>query len=297
MSDIGATFAALVSDGSLLVGVLVAAAAGLISFASPCVLPLVPGYLGYIAGLTGTAAQRQPTGVDPQLRCPAAPGGDTVAASTTAGAPIQTRPAPTQTAPAPTAQPRVLVGSVLFVLGFTAVFVSFGAAFGGLGRLLLEWAPVLTRIMGAITVVMGLSFLGGLPWLQRQRRITALPRAGLAGAPMLGVVFGLGWTPCIGPTLAAVSTLAYNQASATRGAILALAYCLGLGVPFLAVAVGLKNALRMSAWARRRAQTVKRAGGVLLIALGVLLLTGAWDQVMIWLRAWLATTGLGTSSI
>jgi cytochrome c-type biogenesis protein len=293
VSGIGATFAGLVSDGSLLVGILVAAVAGLISFASPCVLPLIPGYLGYIAGLTGAAAQGGPTGAAAgSVQTPLAAGRP--GAGPSRHPLTSTRPVRTGT---PAAPPRVLLGSVLFVLGFTAVFVSFGAAFGGLGRLLLEWSPVLTKVMGAITVIMGLSFLGVLPWLQRQRRITALPRAGLAGAPVLGIVFGLGWTPCIGPTLAAVSTLAYNQASATRGAVLALAYCLGLGVPFLAVALGLKNALRMSAWARRRAPAVKRAGGVLLVGLGILLLTGAWDQVMIWMRAWLATTGLGTSSI
>ena len=125
---------------------------------------------------------------------------------------------------------------------------------------------------------MGLTFLGGLHWLQRERRITRRPPAGLVGAPLLGVVFGLGWTPCLGPTLAAVNTLAYAEASAARGALLGLAYCLGLG-------------------ARRHAQAVMRAGGVLLVVLGVLLVTGWWDQVMVWLRAWLATTGLGSSVI
>jgi len=191
----------------------------------------------------------------------------------------------------------VVLGALLFVLGFTVVFVSFGALFGGLGRLLWEYAPVLTRVMGVVTILMGLAFLGGLPWLQRERRITRRPPAGLAGAPILGVVFGLGWTPCLGPTLSAVNTLAYAEASAGRGAALGLAYCLGLGVPFLLVALGARRALTLSAFARRHAPAVMRVGGVLLLVLGVLLVTGLWDGIMSWLRSWLAATGFGTSSI
>ena len=175
--------------------------------------------------------------------------------------------------------------------------MSFGAAFGGLGRLLLEWAPVITRVMGAVTVVMGLAFLGGLSWLQRERRVHRRPPAGLAGAPLLGMVFGLGWTPCLGPTLSAVNALAYSEASATRGAILALAYCLGLGVPFLVIATGARRALTLSRFARAHARTVSRVGGMVLIALGLLMVTGTWDALMIWARAWLATTGLGTSFV
>ena len=151
------------------------------------------------------------------------------------------RPGSTITAP-PGQRRRVVTGALLFVLGFTAVFVSFGALFGGLGRLLLEWAPLLTRLMGVVTIIMGLAFLGGLHWLQRERRITRRPPAGLLGAPVLGVVFGLGWTPCLGPTLSAVNTLAYTEASAARGAVLGLAYCLGLGIPFVLVALGARRA-------------------------------------------------------
>ena len=278
MSGLGESFAAIVSDGSLLLAGSVAAMVGLISFASPCVLPLVPGYLAYVAGLTGAqSATRAPEGtVDP-----AGTHGRT--ATATVAAKVQRR--------------RVMLGAFLFVLGFTAVFVSFGALFGGLGRLLLEWTPVLTRVMGVVTILMGVAFLGGLPWLQRERRITRRPPAGLAGAPVLGVVFGLGWTPCLGPTLSAVNTLAYAEASAMRGAVLGLAYCLGLGIPFLLVALGARRALAFSAFARRNAQTVMRLGGLLLIALGILLVTGAWDHIMIWLRAWLASTGLGTSVV
>ena len=162
----------------------------------------------------------------------------------------------------------MVTGALLFVLGFTAVFVSFGALFGGLGRLLLEWAPLLTRLMGVVTIIMGLAFLGGLHWLQRERRITRRPPAGLLGAPVLGVVFGLGWTPCLGPTLSAVNTLAYTEASAARGAVLGLAYCLGLGIPFVLVALGARRALTLSSWARRHAQTVMRIGGVLALLVG-----------------------------
>ncbi|NEK87696.1 cytochrome c biogenesis protein CcdA [Blastococcus saxobsidens] len=279
MSELGDAFATIVSDGSLLLAVGVAALVGLISFASPCVLPLVPGYLAYVAGLTG--AQTSAAAIPAVNRSEATAAAD--------------RPGSTMTAPAGQRR-RVVTGALLFVLGFTAVFVSFGALFGGLGRLLLEWAPLLTRLMGVVTIIMGLAFLGGLHWLQRERRITRRPPAGLLGAPVLGVVFGLGWTPCLGPTLSAVNTLAYTEASAARGAVLGLAYCLGLGIPFVLVALGARRALTLSSWARRHAQTVMRIGGVLLILLGILLVTGGWDHIMVWLRSWLAATGFGTSA-
>ena len=278
MNGLGSSFAAIVSDGSLLFAAAIAALVGLISFASPCVLPLVPGYLAYVAGLTGAQAGSPAVPlVDRSELLSAQPAGSTI------------------TAP-PRQRRRVVTGALLFVLGFTVVFVSFGALFGGLGRLLLQWAPLLTRLMGVVTILMGVAFIGGLHWLQRERRITRRPPAGLVGAPVLGVVFGLGWTPCLGPTLSAVNTLAYAEASAGRGAILGLAYCLGLGIPFLLVALGARRALTMSAWARRHAPTVMRIGGVLLIVLGILLVTGAWDSIMMWLRSWLASTGFGTSS-
>lgn len=281
MSALGDAFAGIVSDGSLLLAAAVAALAGLISFASPCVLPLVPGYLAYVAGLTGAQS------------------GGTSGSPAPEDAPRGARSGATATAARRhiTERRRVVLGALLFILGFTVVFVSFGALFGGLGRLLLEWAPVLTRVMGVVTILMGLAFLGGVPWLQRERRITRRPPAGLAGAPVLGVVFGLGWTPCLGPTLSAVNTLAYTEASAGRGAALGLAYCIGLGVPFLLVALGARRALSLSALARRHAPTVMRLGGVLLLVLGLLLVTGLWDGIMLWLRSWLAATGLGTSSI
>ena len=292
MSDLGATFADIVTDGSLLLAMAVAAFVGLISFASPCCLPLIPGYVGYVTGLAGAdvTAENRPTAI---ATAEGAPGAPAVGVSTPTTAAATT---PSRTI-AVASRRRLLAGSLLFVAGFSAVFISFGALFGGLGRLLYEWAPTLTRVAGVVTIAMGLSFLGALTWFQRERRIHRRPPAGLAGAPVLGVVFGLGWTPCLGPTLAAVNTLAYTEASALRGAILGLAYCLGLGIPFVLVALGTRRALRFSAFARRHAQTVMRVGGVLLIVLGILLLTGWWDAMMIWLRAWLATTGLGTTSV
>lgn len=276
MGDLGDSLAAIVNDGSFLVAAGVAALVGLVSFASPCVLPLVPGYLGYVAGLTGAQT-------------------DTLAAEAAPGSAVAAAPTSTTVLTPARQRRRVVAGSLLFVLGFTLVFVSFGALFGGLGRLLLQWAPLLTRLMGIATILMGLTFLGGLHWLQRERRIHRRPPAGLVGAPVLGIVFGLGWTPCLGPTLSAVNTLAYSEASALRGAALGLAYCLGLGIPFLLVALGLRRALALSTLARRHARWVMRFGGVILIVLGVLLVTGAWDHVMTWMRSWLAATGFGTS--
>jgi cytochrome c-type biogenesis protein len=269
---VGETFSGLVTDGPLLVAAVVAALVGLISFASPCVLPLVPGYLSYVAGLVGTGAA--PTSDD-------AGGGGTTTAVRTAVSP----------------RTRMVLGAVLFVLGFTAVFVAFGTAFGGLGRLLLQHADLLNRIFGVITILVGLAFLGWLPLLQRTARFNARPAAGLAGAPLLGIVFGLGWTPCLGPTLSAVYSLAFTEATATRGAVLGLAYCLGLGIPFVLVALGARWAMGATAFLRRHARTVTRVGGAVLVVVGLLLVTGAWTELMGWLRSWLAATGFAETSL
>jgi cytochrome c-type biogenesis protein len=272
---VGETFSRLVTDGPLLVGAAVAALVGLISFASPCVLPLVPGYLSYVTGLVGTGERT--TAVAPV-------GGGTATA---------VRTATDERSP----RGRMLLGALLFVLGFTLVFVAFGAAFGGLGRLLLQWSDVLNRVFGVVTIVMGLAFLGWLPFLQRTARLSARPVAGLAGAPLLGVVFGLGWTPCLGPTLAAVNSLAYAEATAGRGALLGVAYCLGLGVPFVLVALGARWAMGATSFLRRHARTVTRVGGVVLVVVGVLLVTGLWTELMQWLRAWIAASGFGESAL
>ncbi|KQS58937.1 cytochrome C biogenesis protein ResC [Geodermatophilus sp. Leaf369] len=271
----GETFAGLVTDGPLLVAAAVAALVGLISFASPCVLPLVPGYLSYVTGLVGTGV-RTATPATP------APAGDG-AVATAVRAPVDER----------SPRGRMVLGAVLFVLGFTAVFVAFGAAFGGLGRLLLVHADVITRVMGGVTVLVGLGFLGWLPFLQRTKKLSVKPATGLAGAPLLGVVFGLGWTPCLGPTLSAVNSLAFTEATAARGAFLGVAYCLGLGVPFVLVALGARWAVGATTFLRRHAAAVSRFGGAVLIVVGLLLLTGAWTEMMIWFRSWIASTGFG----
>jgi cytochrome c-type biogenesis protein len=277
---VGETFADLVTDGPLLVAAAVAALVGLISFASPCVLPLVPGYLSYVTGLVGSGA-RTTTATSPAPG-PAPSGGGTATAVRT-----------DERAP----RGRMVLGSVLFVLGFTAVFVAITTAFGGLGRLLLVHNQVITQVMGGVTVLVGLGFLGWLPLLQRTKRMTVRPTVGLAGAPLLGVVFGLGWTPCLGPTLAAVQNLAFAEATAGRGALLGLAYCLGLGVPFVLVARGARWAVGATTFLRVHAQAVTRFGGAVLVLVGLLLLTGAWTEMMEWLRSWLATSGFAETSL
>jgi cytochrome c-type biogenesis protein len=282
------TFVQTVTDGPMLLALPVAAVAGLVSFLSPCVLPLVPGYLSFVTGLAGVdaATAGRPTaraGEQAPQAMTAAPGGVTVREATAQGRP------PVDAA----ARGRVVLGSVLFVLGFTAVFTTAGAFFGGLGALLLEHKLVIDRVLGAATILLGLAFLGAIPGLQREVRFHRLPRAGLAGAPLLGVVFGVGWTPCLGPTLAAVQTLAYTQASAGRGALLTAAYCLGLGLPFILTAVAFRRALRAFAVVKRHYALVTNTGGVLLVAVGLLLVTGVWNQIIVSMRGLIA--GFGTS--
>ncbi len=269
----GETFSGLVTDGPLLVAAAVAALVGLVSFASPCVLPLVPGYLSYVTGLVGSGAR---------TTAPVAPGSGTAAVAV-------------RTDDERSPRGRMVLGAVLFVLGFTAVFVTVSTAFGGLGRLLLQYNDQITRVLGVVTVLVGLGFLGWLPLLQRSKRLAFRPATGLAGAPLLGVVFGLGWTPCLGPTLAAVYSLAYTEATAGRGAVLGLAYCLGLGVPFVLVALGARWAMGATAFLRRHAQSVTRFGGAVLVVVGLLLVTGAWTEMMRWLQGWLAANGFADS--
>ncbi len=276
----GETFAGLVTDGPLLVAAAVSALVGLVSFASPCVLPLVPGYLSYVTGLVGSGTR---------TTVPAGQAAGGAGEGTTATLP----PDVDERSP----RGRMVLGAVLFVLGFTLVFVAISSAFGGLGRLLLVHNELITRVMGVVTVVVGLAFLGRLPLLQRTRRMTARPAMGLAGAPLLGIVFGLGWTPCLGPTLAAVQNLAFAEATAGRGALLGLAYCLGLGVPFVLVALGARWAVGATTFLRRHAQAVTRFGGAVLVVVGLLLVSGAWTGMMEWLRSWLAATGFAESAL
>jgi cytochrome c-type biogenesis protein len=255
----GEAFQSAVTSGSMLLAVPVAVIAGLVSFASPCVLPLVPGYVGYVGGLAAANAGAQS----------AAAGGTT----TVVRAP---------------GRGRVVGGVALFVAGFTAVFVALMAAAGMIGSYLVRYEDVLTRVLGVVVILMGVAFLGGIGWLQRERRLHVSPRAGLWGAPLLGVVFGLGWTPCLGPTLAAVQSLALDEASATRGLVLGVAYCVGLGVPFLLVALGLQSSQRMLGFLRRHRLAIMRLGGGLLILIGLAMVTGLWGSVTSLLQSWIS---------
>jgi cytochrome c-type biogenesis protein len=266
---LGDGFGEVAASGSLLLAVPVAAAAGLVSFLSPCIVPLVPGYLSLVTGLTGAELAG---------RDAAAPGPQEPRRGSTA----------VVTAPAVAVQrSRVVLGTLLFVLGFTAVFVSYGLLLGGLGGLLREHQDVIVRVLGAVTILLGLAFAGWLPGLSREWRLHGVPRVGLAGAPMLGVLFGLGWTPCIGPTLAAVQTLAFTEGSAARGALLSAAYCVGLGLPFLLAGLAYRRALGALGWVRRHQLAIMRAGGVLLVVLGVLLVTGLWGELVGRLQGWI----------
>ncbi|HWS57027.1 MAG TPA: cytochrome c biogenesis protein CcdA [Actinotalea sp.] len=235
----------------MLLALPLAVLAGLVSFASPCVLPLVPGYLGYVTGMAGGA------GTGPAApRDPGAP-----------AAPVTL---------AEVSRSRMVTGVALFVGGFTLVFVAFGVLAGSLGGALLAWSDVLTRVLGVVVVLMGLAFLGWVPIAQRERRLHLAPTAGLWGAPVLGVVFGLGWAPCIGPTLVAVYTLALDEASAVRGAALSVAYCVGLGLPFLLIALWFERSARALTFLRTHRVAVSRLGGVMLVLVGLALVTGVW---------------------
>ncbi|GIG25519.1 cytochrome c biogenesis CcdA family protein [Cellulomonas denverensis] len=255
--SVGDSFAQTAATGSLLIAVPVAVLAGLVSFASPCVLPLVPGYLGYLGGMSAAVA--------PSGTLPAQPGRLGVATQ----------------APA---RGRLVAGVLLFVAGFTAVFLAYGSLAGSLGRLLLQWQDPVTRVLGAVTIVMGLAFCGLLPFWQQDRRRLIAPRAGLWGAPVLGITFGIGWTPCIGPTLAAILAMSLDGGSAGRGALLALAFCVGLGVPFVLVSLGVQRSRRVLDWLGRHRLTVMRIGGGLLIVLGLAMVTGVWGHLATWLQ-------------
>lgn len=259
-SSIGDTFATTVWSGSMLLAVPVAVIAGLVSFASPCVLPLVPGYVGYVSGMAAAT-----TGSGGK-----ASGGTTTAIRVAAPS-----------------RGRVLAGVGLFVAGFTLVFVALMFAAGAIGVHLVRWEAVITRVLGVVVILMGLAFLGALPFLQRERRLHVSPQAGLWGAPLLGIVFGLGWTPCLGPTLVAVQALSLSEASAGRGAILGVAYCLGLGVPFLLIALGLQSSQRMLGFLRRHRLAIMRIGGGLLVLIGLALVTGLWTTWTTSLQGWI----------
>jgi cytochrome c-type biogenesis protein len=237
----GSDFGNIIANGQFLVAVPIAILAGLVSFASPCILPLVPGYIAYVGGIAGSDGKRS--------------------------------------------RRRVVVGVILFILGFTTVFVAYGAAFGAVGSWLIRWQDPITRVMGVFLIAMGVLFIGALPRFQRSFRLPISPKVGLAGAPVLGLVFGVGWTPCLGPTLAAISALSLGSATVARGTALAIFYCIGLGIPFLLVALGFQWASGAIGWLKRHIRAINVAGGAALMLIGVLMVSGLWTLWLYQLQA------------
>ena len=225
----------IVLSGSMLLALPIALLAGMITFLSPCVLPLVPGYLGYVAG---SAAPRS----------------------------------------------KVIAGSLLFVLGFTTVFVSLGVLAGTAGLLFVSQNPWVQVVLGLLVVVFGFAMIGQFKFLQSTIKLPLSPKLGLAGAPLLGVVFALGWTPCIGPTLSAVLVLASDSGDPARGAILATVYSLGIGIPFVLIAAGFNWATKSVAFVKQHIRTFNLIGGGMLIVIGVLLMTGLWSRFVSWIQ-------------
>ena len=222
-------------DGFLLVAIPLAILAGLVSFASPCVLPLVPGYLSFAAGYSQ-------------------------------------------------ARGRIFLGSLLFVLGFSALFISYGLLFGSIGTQISVHEEIITRVLGVFTIILGLIFAGAFPMMPTVRPLISTT-GGLVGAPVLGFLFGIGWTPCIGPALATVQTLAFSESSAFRGALLSFGYCIGLGLPFIATGLFFDKSEKLRKFLTRHGRSVSIFGGVLLILIGLLQVTGIWNSLMIDLRS------------
>jgi cytochrome c-type biogenesis protein len=276
-----------VSSGPLLLALPVAAAAGAVTFVSPCCLPLVPGYLSFVTGMAGTGGTSAAAGTTVQSPSGTAvhsPSGTAAAGSAQrTGVAVAAPPVPP---PAPP-RSRVVAGTALFVLGFSLVFAAYGAAFGSLGPLLTGHGREVTRVLGGITILLGLLFAGAFDRFAFAGRIirpAVRPKAGLAGAPLLGVMFGIGWSPCMGPTLGAVEALATSTGTAARGAVLAFVYALGLGIPFLVMSFGVQRGMRMLAFARHHARVITRIGGAMLICVGLLEVTGAWYSFVTWLQ-------------
>ena len=282
----------LVSSGPLLLAIPVAAAAGAVTFLSPCCLPLVPGYLAYITGMSGADATAVPADEDAAGGTAVGAGNADAAAGAGASAGagaggVTTRARAKAPAPAARHTGRTVAGTALFVAGFSAVFSLTGGAIGGLGQLFSAHDATLTRVLGGLTILLGLLFFGAFDRFMFAGRVfkpSFMPKAGLAGAPLLGVLFGIGWTPCIGPTMAAVLALSLQSGTAARGAFLAFIYGLGLGIPFLIVAVAFSRMVNVLSFFKRNARMVSRIGGVLLVAVGLLEVTGAWTTAITWLH-------------
>lgn len=244
---------AIIGSGALWIAIPVAMLAGLVSFLSPCVLPLVPGYLGFLGGA-----------VAPRSTASAGAGGQGQATS----------------AVQPTTRGRLVLGVLLFILGFTIVFILYTVLGGTVGVFLLQWGDLITRILGVVIIAMGLVFLGLFGFAQKELRFHVDSKAGIIGAPLLGVALGIGWAPCMGPTLAAILALSFNAGDPVRAGFLGLAYSLGLGIPFLLVALGFGWATKAIGFLRRHIRVVNIVGGVMLILLGVLMVTGLWTDIM-----------------
>ncbi|GAB1688806.1 cytochrome c biogenesis CcdA family protein [Krasilnikovia sp. M28-CT-15] len=300
----GEAFAEAVAGGPMLLAIGAAALAGLVSFLSPCVLPLMPGYLSYVTGLAGAdldaalgvtpKATSGAVATDPRVSGSGADDGRAAAGGAAAGgggvvtagaavavdggggAPVR----PSRLS----GRGRVLVGTVLFVLGFAVVFMLLATLVANIGLTMLAHKQVLDMVLGVVVIVLGLAFLGLVPGLQREVRIHRLPAAGLLGAPVLGALFGLSWMPCTGPTLGAVLGLATRSGQTDRAVVLALAYSLGLGLPFVLFGLFFRRLLGVFGAVRRNSQWVTRIGGALLIAVGLVLVTGGWNDFLIWLQ-------------
>ncbi|WP_091230446.1 cytochrome c biogenesis CcdA family protein [Microbacterium sp. 3J1] len=242
---------AIIGSGALWLAIPVAMLAGLVSFLSPCVLPLVPGYLGFLGG---AVAPRRP------------------AEDATSDGVVSTAEAP--------ARSRLVLGVLLFILGFTLVFILYTVLSGTFGVFFIRWGELITRILGVVIILMGLIFLGAFGFAQREIRFHVDSRAGIIGAPLLGIALGIGWAPCMGPTLGAIIALSFNAGDPVRAGFLGLAYSLGLGIPFLLVALGFGWATKTVGFLRRHIRVVNIIGGVLLIVLGILMVTGLWTDIM-----------------
>ncbi|MEU2613079.1 cytochrome c biogenesis protein CcdA [Micromonospora sp. NPDC007271] len=276
----GETFRQLAESGPLLLAVGAAALAGLVSFLSPCVLPLMPGYLSYVTGLAGADLEGRAASKGTRSTPPVAEG-----ATEGGGVAVAAPPA----RPVVAVKGRVLAGTMLFIAGFTVVFVATAILFSGIGKLFFQYERTLEIVIGGVIVLLGLGYLGVIPGMQREFRIRRLPAAGLLGAPVLGMVFALSWMPCTGPTLGAVLGLATAEGKTDRAVLLAVAYCLGLGAPFVVFGLGFHRLLGVFRAVRRNSRWVTRIGGALLILIGLALVTGGWQNIVIWLQTHVGT--------